>query len=344
MITVLLIILAFGILIIIHELGHFIVAKVLGIKVLQFSVGLGKEIFSKEIKGTKYSLCVLPIGGAVKLKGENIDELDLQEDSFFGKKWYHRLMVVITGPLMNYFLAAIIFSVTIIFFGVTELTDRAVIGEVIKNLPAHTAGLQPKDKVVKINDKSISLWSEMAEIIRNSAGMPLKLEVERGNEKLIFYVTPEKDKTTGRWVIGISPDYETKKVGFFKAVMIGFLQPVNISVYSLRYLLDRIIKLQKPEVAGPVGIIQVLSKSVRSGIENFLYTVAVISTMLGLFNLFPIPLLDGGHILFSLVEAITQKLPSKKVFEIANFIGLSILIFLFMFATYSDIIRIFYNK
>lgn len=344
MMTVLLIILAFGILIIIHELGHFITAKMLGIKVLQFSVGLGKEIFSKEIKGTKYSLCVLPIGGAVKLKGENIEEVDLQEDSFFGKKWYHRLMVVITGPLMNYFLAAVIFSMLVLFYGITEFTDKAIIGEVIKGKPAYQVGLKPKDKIVKINDKDITLWSEMAEVIHNSADKQIKLEIYRDDKKLVFYVTPQKDPVTGKGIIGITPSYEIKKVGFIRSVMLGFLQPVNLSLYSLRYLFEKIVKLQKPEVAGPVGIIQVLTKSVKSGLENFLYTVAVISTMLGLFNLFPIPLLDGGHIFFSLVEAVTKKLPSKKVFEIANFVGLSILLFLFMFATYSDIIRIFYNR
>ncbi|MCS7151911.1 MAG: RIP metalloprotease RseP [Endomicrobia bacterium] len=344
MTSIILIIIAFGVLILIHELGHFIVAKMLGIKVLQFSIGLGKEIFSKKIGDTKYSLCVLPIGGAVRLKGENIENLDLQQDSFFGKKWYQRILVVISGPLMNYFLAVLIFSSLVFFFGVSKFTEEPIIGEVLEKKPAYNAGLKSNDRIIKINNKKISLWKEMAEIIHNSAGKTLEVEVQRGNEIIVFNVIPEKDPISGKGIIGILPAYEVKKVSIGKSIIIGIMQPINLSIYSIKYLFDKITKLQKPEVAGPVGIIQVLTKSAKTGIENFLYTVGIISTMLGLFNLFPIPLLDGGHLFFSVVEGITKKIPSKKVFEIANFIGLSILLFIFMFATYSDIIRIFYNR
>jgi regulator of sigma E protease len=345
MTTAILIILAFGILVFIHEFGHFIAAKILKIKVLQFSFGLGKEIIGKTIGETRYSLCVLPVGGAVRLKGENIEELDLQEDSFFGKKWYQRIFVAAMGPIMNYVLAVIIFIFLAYFFGIATFTGEPVIGEVLEGKPAYTAGIKPKDRILKINDKEIKTWSEMAEIINNSVDKRLTLEILREGKTLKIEVVPQKDETTNRGIIGITPGYEIKKVGFLESVKIGFFQPIFLSIYSIQYLIDRIIKLQKPEVAGPVGIIQILSKSAKSGIESFLYTIATISTMLGLFNLFPIPILDGGHILFSFVEGfITKKIPSKKAFEIANFIGLSIILFLFFFATYSDFLRIFYKK
>ncbi len=344
MITILLIIIAFGVLIFFHEFGHFVVAKLLGIKVLQFSFGLGKEILGKTIKDTRYSLCVLPIGGAVKLKGENIEELDLEPDSFFGKKWYQRMFVVSMGPLMNYFLAVVLFSLLAYFYGVTNFSSEPVIGEVIEGKPAFTAGFKSKDRILKINDIEITSWTQMADIIHNSAGKELKFEVLRNDEKIIIKVTPEFDETINKGVVGITPSYEVKKVSFLKAVEIGFSQPIFLSIYSIGYLYDKLKKLQKPELAGPVGVFQVLSRSAKSGIENFLYTVAIISTMLGLFNLFPIPILDGGHILFCIIEGITRKMPSKKTFEIANFIGLSIIIFIFLFATYNDILRIMYKK
>jgi regulator of sigma E protease len=344
MINILLIILAFGVLIFFHEFGHFIVAKILRIKVLQFSFGLGKEIVGKTIKDTRYSLCALPIGGAVRLKGENIDELDLEPDSFFGKKWYERIAVVIMGPLMNYFLAIVLFSMLAYFYGVASFSNEPIIGEVIEGKPAYLAGFKSKDKIVKINDVDIKSWSQLAEIIHNSVGQELKFEVLRDNQKVIIKVVPELDKITNKGIIGITPGYEVKKVSILKSIEIGISQPISLSVYSIKYLFDKIKRLEKPELAGPVGVFQVLSKSVKSGIENFLYTVGIISTMLGLFNLFPIPLLDGGHILFSIVEGITKKLPSKKTYEIANFVGLSIIMFIFLFATYNDIIRIIYKK
>ena len=344
MINILLIILAFGVLIFFHEFGHFIIAKILGIKVLQFSFGLGKEIVGKTIKDTRYSLCALPIGGAVKLKGENIDELDLEPDSFFGKKWYQRIAVVVMGPLMNYFLAIILFSTLAYFYGVASFSGEPVIGEVIEGKPAYVAGFKSKDRILKINNTEITSWTQMADVIHNSVRQELKFEILRDGQKIIISVTPELDETTNKGVIGITPGYEIKKVSFIKSIKIGILQPISLSAYSLQYLYDKIKKLQKPELAGPVGVVQVLSKSAKSGIENFLYTVAIISTMLGLFNLFPIPILDGGHILFSIIEGITKKLPSKKTFEIANFVGLSIIMFIFLFATYNDILRIIYKK
>ncbi len=344
MINILLIILAFGVLIFFHEFGHFIIAKILGIKVLQFSFGLGKEIIGKTIKDTRYSLCALPVGGAVKLKGENIDELNLEPDSFFGKKWYQRIAVVAMGPLMNYFFAVILFILLAYFYGVGSFSGEPVIGEVIEDKPAYVAGFKPKDRILKINNTEITSWTQMADIIHNSAGQELEFEILRNNQKIILKVIPQLDETTNKGIIGITPGYEIKKVSFLEAVKIGSLQPVYLSVYSIKYLYEKIKKLQKPDLAGPVGVFQVLSKSVKSGIENFLYTVAIISTMLGLFNLFPIPILDGGHILFSVIEGVTKKLPSKKTFEIANFIGLSIIMFIFLLATYNDVLRIIYKR
>ncbi len=345
MTTVILIMFAFGILIFIHELGHFIAAKILKIKVLQFSLGFGKEILGKTVNETRYSLCMLPIGGAVRLKGENIEELDLEENSFFGKKWYQRIFVVVMGPVMNYVLAVLIFTFLAYFFGVATFTGEPVIGEILEGKPAYTAGLKSKDRIVSINGQQITTWTQMAEIINSSVDKKLVLEILRGDEKLKIEVTPQKDTNTQRGIIGITPGYEIKKVGLLESLYIGISQPIVLSIYSVKYLFDKLIKLQRPEVAGPVGVVEVLSKSAKSGIESFLYTLGVISAMLGLFNLFPVPILDGGHIFFAFIEGlITKKIPSKKVFEIANMIGLSIVLFLFFFATYSDILRIISKK
>lgn len=336
----LLIVIAFGLLIFFHEFGHFIMAKILKIKVLQFSFGLGKEILGKTIAGTRYSLCILPIGGAVRLKGENIEELDTEKDSFFGKKWYERMLVVVMGPLMNYVLAVIIFVVLLYFFGLTTISNEPVIGGVIEGKPAYIAGIKPNDRVVKIDNIEVDSWSKLAEIIHNSAEKKIYLEVLRDNKILHFEIIPQRDPSTQQGIIGITPGYYIEKLSFVNSIKVGITQPILLSIFSIKYLIEKITKLQKPEVSGPIGIVQFLSKAAKSGLENFLYTIGVISSMLALFNLFPIPVLDGGHIMFCFLEAVTKKLPSKKLFEIANLIGLTIIFSLLIFATYSDIMRI----
>ncbi|MCX7957384.1 MAG: RIP metalloprotease RseP [Endomicrobia bacterium] len=337
--SILLTIFSLGVLIIFHEFGHFIIAKLLRIKVLQFSVGLGKEIFSKTIKDTKYSINILPLGGAVRLKGESLEDLDLEADSFFGKKWYQRSAVVIAGPIMNYILAVLIFTFVVYFFGITLISDEPVIGGLLEGKPAHIIGLKTNDRILKINGKQITKWSEMADIIQNSANKKISLEVMRNSEVLHFEIIPEEDSVNKRGIIGITPGYYIKKLSIIDSIKTGFYQPISLSIFSLRYLVEKISKLQKPDIAGPVGIFQVLTKAAKSGIENFLYTIGVISTMLALFNLFPIPILDGGHLVFCLLEAVTKKLPSKKLYEISNLLGLIFLTFLVLFATYNDILR-----
>ncbi|MEN3013735.1 MAG: M50 family metallopeptidase [Endomicrobiia bacterium] len=341
MLIAILIIFAFGLLIFFHEFGHFLMAKILKIKILEFSFGLGKEIIGKTIGGTRYSISLLPIGGAVKLKGENIEELDTEADSFFGKKWYQRMLVVIMGPLMNYVLAVIIFFILLYFFGLTVISNEPVIGNVIEGKPAHLVGLKRNDRILKIDNVPVNSWEEMAQKIHNSANKKIYLEVLRENTTLYFEIIPTEDPASQRGIIGIVPGYKKERLNLIGSLKTAITQPVILSVFSLRYLLEKIIKLQKPEIAGPIGIVEVLSKAAKSGFENFLYTVGVISSMLALFNLFPVPILDGGHIMFCIFEAITRKLPSKKLFEVSNLIGLTFLLFLLMFATYSDILRIF---
>ncbi len=339
--TMILIIFGLGVVIFFHELGHFVMAKIFKLKVLQFSFGLGKEIMGFTYKDTRYSICIFPFGGAVKIKGESLDEENYEKDSFLGTEWYKRISVVFAGPFMNYVLAFFLFLFLSMFYGVAEISNEPIVGNVITNLPAEKAGIKPKDKVLKINDIEIKQWRDMAEIIHNSAEKKIKILLERENRIIELGIIPVKDPSSGVGIIGISPGYITRKVAFFDSVKISLLQPVAISVISVKYLVEKMVKLQKPEVAGPIGIVQVMAKAAKSGMEQFVYTIALISSAVGLFNLFPIPILDGGHIVFGLIEGLFHRRPTKKVYEIANYVGLFLILTLFMFATYSDILRNF---
>jgi regulator of sigma E protease len=337
--TVILIIFGLGVVIFFHEFGHFVIAKMFKLKVLQFSFGLGKEIVGVTYKDTRYSVCIFPFGGAVKIKGENLEEENYDKDSFFGTKWYKRLLIVFAGPFMNYVLAFLLFLFLSIFYGVAEISNEPIVGNVVPNFPAEKVGIQPKDKILKINDIEIKTWSDMAQIIHSSAEKKINVLLQREEKIIKLEIVPMKDPSSGVGIIGISPGYVTKKVSFYESVKISLFQPVIISIVSVRYLIEKIVKLQKPEVAGPIGIVQVMAKAAKSGIEQFVYTIALISSAVGLFNLFPIPVLDGGHIMFSLAEGVLSRKPTKKVYEIANYIGLVFILALFMFATYSDILR-----
>ncbi len=328
-----------GLLIFIHELGHFLAAKKFKIKVEQFAFGFGPELLGFTYGETRYSLNAIPLGGFVKMPGEDIENATGSPDEFMSQPWYKRIVIVFSGPLMNYLLAIFLFTIVFFFWGVSTPSSKAIIGETMEGYPAKTAGLASGDSIEKINGKSIGSWMDMSDIIHGSPGKNLKLEVLRESKLLQIEIKPSKDPISGLGVIGIAPMIETKRVGLGTSFVISVKFVVFQTVYTVEYLWNKMVHLEKPEVAGPIGVVQLLAKAARSGIENLLHFLAVISVALGLFNLFPIPLVDGGHILIALIEGVTGKPINKKAVQVSNLFGLSIIIFIFVFATYSDIAR-----
>ena len=333
-------ILGIGLLVFIHELGHFMMAKKFGIRVEKFTFGFGPELAGFTYGETRYSLCAIPLGGMVKMPGEDIDDASGRPDEFLSQPWYRRLIIAFFGPLMNYVLAIILFTVVIVTWGMPKPSPDAVIGEVVTGYPAAQAGLRPADRVTGINGTSVTSWEDMAGRIHGLAGQKVNLDISRGNENIKVAVQPKKDPATGYGVIGIAPGIITEKVGFFPAVGLSTKMVVYQSVFTLKYLGEKIIRWEKPEVAGPIGVIQILAKAAKSGWESLLHLLAVISVALGLFNLLPIPLVDGGHIFLAIIEGIIRKPINKKVVQASNFVGLAIIILIFVFATYSDIARL----
>lgn len=337
---ILAVIFGIGILVFIHELGHFVSAKKLGAKVEKFTFGLGPEIIGFTRGETRYALCAIPLGGMTKIPGESIDEATGAPGEFFSLQWYKRLIIAACGPIMNYLLAAILFTVVIYFWGIAIPMNEAVIGEIMPGKPADKAGLKVNDRVVAVDKQKITSWVQMAEIIQKNGDKAIDLHVMRDNKELDINVVPEIDPSRKVAVIGIVQGVETKKVGFAASVGYSLKAVVFQSVFTLTYLGEKIIKLEKPELAGPIGVAQILAKAAKAGVEQLLHILAIISVALGLFNLLPIPIVDGGHILFSLVEAVTRRPLNKKVVQYANVGGLALIVFIFIFATYSDIGRL----
>jgi len=349
-INILAIIFVFGTVIIIHELGHFLVAKKTGIRVENFSFGLGPAIFKFKKGETTYQISLFPLGGFVKLAGEEPkEETKAQKDEYFSKSPGIRALVVGAGPFNNILLGFLIF-ILVFMLGVDTLDfSSSKIGSVIENGAAEKAGLQKSDTILMINNQKIEKWEDMAETIHQSAGKKLKLLVQRGEKKFLLTVTPEEKlmpTVTGGeekvGLIGITPFTYRERAGFPLAVKKAAINTWRVMVLifvALKKVFTR--EISSKLLTGPIGIAQLTSRFAHSGLSNFLSFLALISINLGVINLFPFPILDGGRIAGLGIEKISRKKPSKRLLQLSQTIGISLLLALFLFITYNDLLRIF---
>jgi len=340
-----------AILIFVHELGHFLLAKKLGVGVLTFSLGFGPKIFGKKIGETQYQISAVPLGGFVKLIGENPEEEVKEEDlsrSFSAQPIWKRTLIISAGPFFNFFLAvALFFSINL--FGIPYFPPK--VGEVSPGLPAERVGLKKEDLVLSIDGKEISKWEDLHKIISDSKGKELSIKVKRNGEILNFKVTPQaiKDKNLfGEEVetfrIGIINPKEvlTEKVNPMIALGMGLVQTwqgIKLTVVGIVKLIQRVIPAKT--IGGPILIAQLAGEQAKRGLLSLILFMAILSINLGVINLFPIPILDGGHFLFLGLEAVLRRPISIKKMEMAQQIGLVFIILLMLFAFYNDLIRIF---
>ena len=339
-----------GILVFVHELGHFILAKKLGVGILKFSLGFGPKLIGKKIGETEYQIAVFPLGGFVKPLGEDPQEEIKEEDrhrSLWAQPIWKRALIIGAGPFFNFFLAAVLFS-SINLFGIPYYPSK--IGEVSPGLPAEQAGLKKGDVVLSIDGEEVKKWDDLSKIIRNSKGEDLLLKVKRDGETLEIKVTPKPSTQKNLFgeevpvfIIGIAPFDEivVQKVGPFEAVGKGLSQTwfgIKLTVVGIIKLIQRVIPAKT--IGGPILIAQLAGEQAKRGLLSLALFMAILSINLGVINLFPIPVLDGGHFLFLGLEAILRKPLSVKKMEIAQQIGLIFIILLMLFAFYNDVIRI----
>jgi regulator of sigma E protease len=349
--TILSTIIVLGILVFVHELGHFLLAKRLGVGVLTFSLGFGKKLIGKKIGETQYQIAAVPLGGFVKLIGENPEEEVKEEDrarSFSMQPIWKRFLIISAGPFFNFLLAAALFS-SINLFGIPFYPSK--LGEVSPGLPAEKAGLKKGDVILSIDGEEVSRWDDLSKIIRNSKGKDLLLKGKRNSEIFEIKITPKLSMQKNlfgeeiqTFIIGITPTDEiiVQKVGPLEAMGRGLSQTWNgikLTVVSIEKLIQRVIPAKT--IGGPILIAQLAGEQARRGLLSLVLFTAILSINLGVINLFPIPILDGGHFLFLGLEAVLRKPISIKKMEIAQQIGLIFIILLMLFAFYNDLIRIF---
>jgi regulator of sigma E protease len=343
-----------GIIIFVHELGHFIFAKLLGVRVLKFSLGFGPKLFGRKIGDTEYLISAVPFGGYVKPLGETPGEELAEEEKPFAFNYqpvWKRFLIVFAGPLFNILCAVVIFFFSFLG-GLPVLTPE--IGSVLENSPAERSGLLKGDRIVQIEGKTISQWDEMTKIIHENPEKPLKLTIDRNGTVLTVSVTPEKkqmkdifgeEKSLG--LIGIKPSGVTsiKREGFAEAFRDSFVRTWEISeltVVSIIKLIQRVIPFDT--IGGPIMIMQMAGEQAAQGPLNFFIFMALININLGVLNLLPIPILDGGHILFLGIEAIRRKPLSEKVISVSQKVGLAIILTLVVFVMYNDVLRLITGK
>lgn len=340
-----------GFLILFHEMGHFLVAKRVGVGVLKFSIGFGPKLFGRRIGDTEYVVSAIPLGGFVKMIGEDPEEEVSEADraySFNNKALWKRTAIVLAGPVANLLLAFLAFTVAFMFYGAQVPGEAARVGGLIKGMPAETAGLKPGDVILAVNAQPIDNWEKLSEIISGSGGSTLNLSVERDGQRFDLPIVPQakEDKNIFGEVqgtafrIGIERGFITEKVSVIEAIGMGASQTVWW-VRTLALSVWKLIRGSIPadQIGGPILIVQAAGEQAQKGLEDLLHFMAMISVNLAVLNLLPIPILDGGHLFFFLIEGVLRRPLAIRQRLIAQQLGFVVLVGLMAFALYNDIAR-----
>lgn len=335
---ILLAILAFSVLILSHEFGHYIMAKLNDVKVEEFSLGMGPKLFSVKGKETEYLIKALPIGGYVKMLGENMmgEDEEKTDDprAFSNKSPARRLSIVSAGVIMNLILAGVIY----VILGYGKGFAVPQIAELVPNSPAIEAKLMQGDRIVEINNKNVSTWEDLSTEIATKGSDTILLKVKRNDQILDFKIKPMFDNEEQRYIVGIVPAYNhSPSIG--QSLTYGFHEAktwIKLTFDSLKTIFTG--KASLNDVGGPVTIIKASGAAAKAGIWSLLSFVAFLSINLAIFNVIPFPALDGGWIFLCLFEIITRKKIDEKKVAVANYIGFSLLMLLMVLVIIKDIL------
>ena len=331
LLTIISFIFVFGIIVFAHELGHFATAKINGIKVHEFALGMGPTLLKKQGAETLYSLRIFPIGGYVKMEGE--DEASDDPRSFSNKKPIQRLIILAAGAIMNFVLAYLL--LLIIMFSIGAPSN--IIGDLVPDMPAKEAGLLAEDRIVSINGKAIDSWNLVIESINASGGEALTIEVDREGAGLMSVIVTPLEKAEGGYQIGIQTKFE-KQID--QAFVMANKQFATFFTDIFKFFTSIGKSEVEAELVGPVGLVSIIGEVSRQGIMNLLLLAAYISINLGIVNLLPFPALDGGRIIFVLIEMVMGKPIDREKEGYVHFVGFAILMALMVFLIFKDISRL----
>ena len=346
-------IIVLGILIFFHELGHFLVAKYFNVKVLKFSLGFGYKVVGKRIGETEYVISSIPLGGYVKLLGENDEEAAEMPPSeaarsFSNQPVLKRIAIVLAGPLFNIFLALFIYCCLYVFSGMDVMVPE--VGQVREGSPAQQAGMKKGDVIVGIDGKKIASWADIKKNIQDSAGIPLTVTVSRGGDPVSMTLTPEEaveknifgeDVKTALIGVVASGAVEKADLSIFAALKEAFLQTwlvIKLTILTIVKLFQGAVSIKT--IGGPIMIGQLTGQVAQENLSYLVPLLAVISINLGILNLLPVPVLDGGLMVFLMIELVLRRPISLKMRDAAQKVGLFLLAVLIVVVTVNDLSRI----
>ena len=347
-----------------HELGHFWVARRCGVKIDAFSVGFGPELLGfNDRHGTRWKLCAIPLGGYVRFHGDDsaastpdlkaLEKMDEAEKriSFFHQPVRNRAAIVSAGPIANFILAVVIFSTIFMIYGRQVTTPR--IDSIQPASAAAEAGLQPGDLVLTIDGRAVANFSDMQRVVSGSPGVPLRIVVQRDNREVLVTATPRLQEIKDNFgnshrigLLGISratsrEEVVTERYGPIQAVQLGVAETYFVVERTLSYVGGLITGREATDqLGGPIRIAQISGQVASISFAALLHLTAVLSVSIGLLNLFPVPLLDGGHLVFYAIEAIRGKPLSERAQEYGFRVGLALVVMLMLFATWNDIMHL----
>lgn len=372
-----------GVLVFIHELGHFLLAKICGVGVVKFSVGFGPALFKFRHKETVYQLSIIPLGGYVRMVGDMPDmitgvqptdeairdgklpdreileaqlgvklnpelkaALEDKKQWFIEKNYWQKSAIVFAGPFFNFILAVLLVIISVSLYGQEEVSDMPIIGGVMKGSPAETAGLKYGDLVFEANKKEVKKWEDLAKEIHFSKGAQVDLSVRRSGEVINLSVHPQEQSMKlisggekKAYFIGINRKTTRIESSFLEAVEIGFLWTYDTTKMTLAGIWGMFKgKVSKNDLAGPIFIFEAVGERAEKGLESVIHLTALLSVSLAVLNLLPIPVLDGGHLLFFFIEALIGPMSVRKK-EIAQSVGMLFLLAIMVFAVSNDLTR-----
>lgn len=344
---ILLLVLILGIIILIHELGHFFFAKKFGVHIYEFSIGMGPIVYSKKGKdGIDYNLRAIPLGGFVSMAGEVYEDAEetkiKKEDYMCNKKWHERFLILVAGVVNNFLLAIfLLFLIAFIWGGYLTIP---VIDYVVEDYPAALAGLEPGDKILEINGEKISTW-DSAQIILAYGDedniYEFLIEKNSTKEELLLEVEPTEIDGVSVFGIGIETEEYTGFIGSIKYAFIKFNTIVGSMFLTLAGLFST--KISVNALSGPIGMYTVVETVASVGLSNVIYLIAFLSINVGILNILPFPAFDGGRILFLFIEKIKGSPINQKFENTLHFIGFILLILLSIYVAFNDVIRLIFN-
>ena len=335
----------FGLLVLVHEFGHFITAKMTGMRVDEFAIGFGPKLISRRHGETVYSLRVVPLGGFNDIAGMDPANNTAGERGFCAKPVLSRMVVILAGSVMNLILPLVLFFTIFTTVGLSVPSTEPVIGNIIQGMSAEKAGLKEGDRVLSVDGQSVTTWKDFTDNLRQvKEGQNVSLQYKRGEEVYEVTLSPTFNKQENRVLIGVQSEtvYESKTIPEAVALSIDYTKEITV------YMLESIAQLfEKPEqtenLAGPIGIVQMSGQVAENGFIPLLKFAALLSINLGIVNLLPVPVLDGGHFVNLFIEAVRGKPLGSKAVAYTQRIGLALLVMLMLFSTKNDLVRIFFK-